>query len=88
MVTVILDNIGSGYGLLPDGTKPLPEPMLTWSSVWPIAIYLRAIGQEIPQPLITKFSLKIIYLKFLSNLLGANELNGNLIHEDAMGIKV
>ena len=22
------DNIGSGYGLMPDGTKPLPEPML------------------------------------------------------------
>ena len=28
--TVILDNIGSGDGLLPDGTKPLPEPMLTY----------------------------------------------------------
>ena len=26
----ILDNIGSGKGLLPDGTKPLPEPMLTY----------------------------------------------------------
>ena len=29
-------NIGSGNGLLPDGTKPLPEPMLTyhqWGSV-------------------------------------------------------
>ena len=23
-------NIGSGNGLLPDGTKPLPEPMLTY----------------------------------------------------------
>ena len=23
-------NIGSGDGLLPDGTKPLPEPMLTY----------------------------------------------------------
>ena len=22
-------NIGSGNGLLPDGTKPLPEPVLT-----------------------------------------------------------
>ena len=30
MATVILDNIGSGNGLLPDGTKPLPEPMLTY----------------------------------------------------------
>ena len=24
-----LVNIGSGYGLLPDGIEPLPEPMLT-----------------------------------------------------------
>ena len=23
-------NNGSGNGLVPDGTKPLPEPMLTW----------------------------------------------------------
>ena len=26
-------NIGSGNGLLPDGTKPLPEPMVTQISV-------------------------------------------------------
>ena len=26
-------NIGSGNGLLPDGTKPLPEPMLTDQSI-------------------------------------------------------
>ena len=29
MVTWIWVNLGSGNGLLPDGTKPLPEPMLT-----------------------------------------------------------
>ena len=29
MVTQIQVNIGSGNGLLPDGTKPLPEPLLT-----------------------------------------------------------
>ena len=36
MVTEIWVNIGSGNGLLPDGTKPLPEPILTdhqWSPV-------------------------------------------------------
>ena len=36
MGTEIWVNIGSGNGLLPDGTKPLPEPMLTdhqWSPV-------------------------------------------------------
>ena len=29
-LTPALVNIGSGNGLLPDGTKPLPEPMLTY----------------------------------------------------------
>ena len=29
MVLEILVNTGSGNGLLPDGTKPLPEPMFT-----------------------------------------------------------
>ena len=29
MAIMILDCIGSGNGLKPDGTKPLPEPMLT-----------------------------------------------------------
>ena len=29
MATEIWVNIGSGNGLLRDGTKPLPEPMLT-----------------------------------------------------------
>ena len=30
MATEVWVNIGSGNGLLPDGTKPLPEPMLTY----------------------------------------------------------
>ena len=30
MATEIWVNIGSGNGLAPDGTKPLPEPMLTY----------------------------------------------------------
>ena len=29
-LTVILVNFGSGNGLVPDGTKPLPEPVLTY----------------------------------------------------------
>ena len=36
MATEIWVNIGLGNGLLPDGTKPLPEPMLTdqqWSQL-------------------------------------------------------
>ena len=30
MFTLLLVNIGSGNGMLPDGTKPLSEPMLTY----------------------------------------------------------
>ena len=32
----ILVNIGSGNGLLPDGTKPLPEPMLNYRKYGPV----------------------------------------------------
>ena len=30
MAAYMLVNIGSGNSLVPDGTKPLPEPMLTY----------------------------------------------------------
>ena len=30
LYTIVFVNIGSGNGLLPDGTKPLPTPMLTY----------------------------------------------------------
>ena len=47
-------NIGSGNGMLPDGTKPLPEPMnVDLSSVRLSDIHLWAILQEIPQPLMS-----------------------------------
>ena len=36
MATQILVNIGSGKGLLPDGTKSLPEPMLTYHKYGPV----------------------------------------------------
>ena len=36
MVAGILVNIGSGNGLLPDGTMPLPEPMLTYHHYGPV----------------------------------------------------
>ena len=35
---IIWVNISSGNGLLPDGTKPLPEPMLTDRQWSPVAI--------------------------------------------------
>ena len=31
-------NIGLGNGLLPDGTKPLPEPKLTYHQLGPVTI--------------------------------------------------
>ena len=41
------------------------------------AVHTRTISEEIPQPWIIKISLKITSLKFLSNLLGANDLKTN-----------
>ena len=38
MVTQMWVNIGSGNGLLPDGTKPLPEPMLTHHQCGSVAL--------------------------------------------------
>ena len=64
MAREIWVNIGSGNGLLPDGTKPLPEPMLT-DHVKSSDIDIKVISQEMPQPSITKICLKITYLKFL-----------------------
>ena len=56
---------------------------ITWTNVdlsWvrSSGLHLRAILQETPQPSVTKISLKITYLKFCSNLPGANELKVNL----------
>ena len=45
MATGIWVNIGSGNGWLPDGTKPLPEPMLDLSSEGFCGILLRTISQ-------------------------------------------
>ena len=73
MVTENWVNISSGNGLLPASTNPSPEPMLTY--LRSIDIHLRAICLKIPQPPITKISLKITYLKFYLNLPGANEFN-------------
>ena len=64
-------NIGSGNDLLPDGTKSLPEPMLLFISK---DLWHSCEDNFTRQPSITKISLKITSLTFLSNLLGANEL--------------
>ena len=41
LATEIWVNIGSGNGLLPEGTKPLPEPMLTDLQWSPVTFILR-----------------------------------------------
>ena len=76
-------NISSSNGLAPSGNKPLSEPMFTQiyvrnavylASVRSNGIPLRPVSQGIPKKSPTKTSLKITSLKYLSNLLGANEL--------------
>ena len=61
-------NIGLGNGLLPDGTKPSTEPMSTYHQ-W---VLLRQSPEG--NFTIIESRLKITYLKFYSNLPGANEL--------------
>ena len=72
--------IGPGEGLLPRGPKPLPEPLLP--SARSSDTLRRTITQEIPQPLITKITLKFTYLSFHWSLPGANELThwGRVTH--------
>ena len=74
MATEIWVNIGSGNGLLPDGTQVITWANVDWSSVKSSDIHIRAISQEIPQPAITKIHLKITNLKFNSNFPGAKKL--------------
>ena len=64
MAAEIWVNIGSGNGLLPDGTKPLPEPVLTDHQWSPSDIHIREISREMPQTSIIKIHLKITYLNF------------------------
>ena len=64
MATQIRVNIGSGNGLLPEGTKPLPELMLT-SHLWgSVAFTWEQIHSE----------RLIIFPRLLAHLLGVNEL--------------
>ena len=84
MATWISGNIDSGNGLLPGGTKPLPEPTLTYQPARSNDNNPREISQQIPQPTITKYILKITCLKFHSNIPWANELMH--VHTTEIGI--
>ena len=65
-------SIGSGNGLLPDGNKPLPEPMLTYHQS--CGIHRRTLPWENLKIPISKTRLKITFLESHSDFPGANEL--------------
>ena len=67
-------NTGSDNGLLPDGTNPLPEPMLTRRQWGFVAFTCRQFHRDCLRLQSVNISLKITLLKLLSNLPGANEL--------------
>ena len=71
MVTQIWVNVGLGNGLLADGTKPLPEPMLTYNQRWA----MRAISHEVFINLIHNMYSAITLLKLLPHVPVATELN-------------
>ena len=71
MATEIWVNIGSGNGLW---HQAITWTNVDWSSVKSNDIHIRAISQQMPQPSITKFRLKITCLEFQSNFPGASEL--------------
>ena len=66
MVTQNWVNIGSGNGLLPDVTKPLPGPII--SEV--CGIHLGALAQEMLEISILDMSLKISHLDYSHNSQG------------------
>ena len=68
MVPEIWVNIGSGNGLLPDGTKPLPEPLLTDQQQSPMTFIL---GQFYKRCLINQ-SLKSIWKLHIQNFIQIN----------------
>ena len=73
MAAGIWVNIGSGNGLLPDGTKPLPEPMLTYHQGTKGFIggqfKKRYLSHQWPN-----LTGKLLIWKFLWNLPGTNDL--------------
>ena len=60
-------NLGSGNGLLPDGTKPLPEPKLTFHWGWSAAFTWEQFHKKCSWK-------EIMILKLFPCFPGANEL--------------
>ena len=77
MVTESQANIGSGNGVLPEGTKPFPEPNVDLSSVINNVLWYSYENNFIckkPWPSMNEISFKNISLKLHPNLPGDNEL--------------
>ena len=77
IATQIWVNIDSGNGLLPDGTKPLPEPILTSHEWGSMAFTWEQFSQWLPKQLFGKMSLKIILSELLPYFPWTNELNAS-----------
>ena len=75
MVTWNLVNIGSDNGLLPDGTKPLPEPMLTNHKWGLVAFTWGQFHGKCSRYLSFVWLWKMINLRLQLHLPGTNELS-------------
>ena len=65
MALEILVNSGWGNGLLPDGTKPLPEPLLTSYQRMLCGIHLKAMSLEVLMNFFCNIYAEIALLKLL-----------------------
>ena len=73
MATYILVNIDSGNGLLPDGTKPLPEPMLTYQQRCSVTFKWEEFHMKVLSIWFLKYVRKL-HSETTSKLHGDNEL--------------
>ena len=82
MATSIPINIGSDNGSLPEGTKPLPEAILTYHQYGPVAFTRGQFHWIWSSYQITEFCMRIKYLKWQPHLPGDNELThwGQVTH--------
>ena len=73
MATWIWVKIGSGNGLLPDGIKSLPEPMLT-NHQWDLVAFSQGQFHRKWSRYISPYDFEIIILRLLPHLPAANEI--------------
>ena len=78
----------SKYEIFAWGHQAITWPNLVWSSVRSSENHLRAISQKISRPSVTNISLKIIYLKFLSNLQRVDDGLYNLLHSPCIYVYI